>query len=45
MSQAQSEVGLFGLTAAQSFWLLLLVHFGLISAEVYMAWRAGWIKW
>ncbi len=39
----KAEAGLPGLTAAQSFWLLLIIHGGLIAGEIYLAWKANWI--
>jgi hypothetical protein len=39
----KEEAGLPGMTAAQTFWLLLLMHGVIISGELYLAHKAGWI--
>lgn len=41
----KTEAALPFLDTAQSFWLLLGLHAILIAGEVYIAWRAGWLKW
>jgi len=41
----KAEAGLPFLDASQSFWLLLGLHGILIAGEIYLAWKAGWLKW
>jgi hypothetical protein len=42
--KTSANVGILGLDAAQTFWLLLALHGVIIAGELYMAWKAGWIK-
>jgi hypothetical protein len=40
----KTEAGFPGLDAATSFWILLAMHGIIIAGEVYLAYRAGWLK-
>ena len=41
--KATAGTGILGLDAATTFWILIGLHGVIIAAEVYMAWKAGWL--
>jgi len=40
----KATAGILGLDAATAFWILIGLHGVIIAAEVYMAYKAGWLK-